>query len=154
VIWASSVPDAINGLVAALTGSSNLDAVRVFDGPAVTGSSATEVITVGYNGGQDDDAVDGALALEGAARSSSRERYVIRCAASVVKGSGQITDARSRAYELVGYVGAALAADKTLGNAVMSASIGGTRLRQSQDSRGAAATVLFEVMIDAFTRRS
>lgn len=151
--WASTVPDAIDGLLAALRGSAALDGVAVFDGPVVSGSTAMEVITVGYTGGEDEDSVDATEAIAGLSVQQSRERYVVRCAASVRNGSADMTAARTRAYELLGYIGHALAADKTLGGAVMKATLGAHVLRQAQDSRGAVATVVFEVAVDAMTRR-
>lgn len=153
VSWASTVPDAIAGLLAALRGSAALDGVAVFDGPVVNGSTAMEVITVGYTGGEDEDSADATEAIAGLSVQQQRERYVVRCAASVRNGSADMAAARTRAYELVGYVGGVLTADKTLGGAVMKASLGAATLRQAQDSRGALATVVFEVAVDAMTRR-
>lgn len=151
--WASTAPAAIAGLVATLGGSAVLDGVAVFDGPVVNGSTAVEVITVGYTGGEDEDSADATEAIAGLSVQQSRERYVVRCAASVRNGSADMAAARNRAYDLLGYVGEALAGDKTLSGAVMKAMLGAHTLRQAQDSRGALATVVFEVAVDAFTRR-
>jgi hypothetical protein len=150
--WASTVPDALNGLLVALRGTAALDGVAVFDGPVVSGSTAMEVITVGYTGGEDEDSADATEAITGLSVQQQRERYTVRCAASVRNGSADLAAARNRAYELLGYVGGALAADKRLGGAVMMASLGAHQLRQAQDSRGALATVVFEVAVDAMTR--
>lgn len=150
--WASSVPDTIAGLVAALQGSAVLDGVLVLDGPVVTASSAQEVITVGYTGDEDEDAAEVAYGPQGLSTARSRETYRIRCAASVRNGSGDMAAARGRAYELLAYAGQTLAADKTLGGAAMKAVLGSAALRQAQDAKGAVATVIFEVAVDAFTK--
>lgn len=152
--WASTQPAAIDALVAALRNTTRLDPQIVLDGPTVSGASMSEAVTVGWTGDETDTtAVDGTLVQEGAAVEPSREQFTITCAASVVRGGGDITAARARAYELLSAVGAVLAADKTLGGVVMSARVGEVTLTQAQPTRGAVAVVVFGVVCDAYTRR-
>lgn len=152
--WASTVPTAITGLVEALRAVPDLAGI-VHDGPEMSNGSATEYIAVGFLGAnaEDDTAVEGNLAIEGMATSPNRETYTVRCSAQAVDGGTDITAARGRVYDLLAQVGAGLAADTTLGGAVMQASIGDVSLAQTQDSRGAVATLAFGVDCAAYTVR-
>lgn len=153
--WTSSVPNAIDALVQAFTTTPELDGVAVYDGPVVTQAGKLEAITVGFNGDETPgaSAVDGQSSREGLAIGRDREQYTIQCSASVLNGSGDISAARRRAYELYGLVGGVLAADQRLGGAVMTTQLGAARLVQDQTADGAVATVEFGIDCDAFTRR-
>lgn len=151
--WASTVPAAMTALLAAFRAAPGLAGTDVRDGPVVTASAASEVVIVGWYGQMTDElAVEGALAMEGLAAEPDREQYVIRCAILAGSGDGNMTAARTRAYELAAACGAAVAADRTLGGAVMSAYVTSQSLRQEQrQSGGAVATVEFGVGCDAYT---
>ncbi|MFD1656995.1 hypothetical protein ACFSL4_01775 [Streptomyces caeni] len=151
IAWESTVPAAIDGLVAAFTTAEGLAGVVVLDGPEVREPSAMEVVSVGYPGADDEFAVDGSVSADGMASSPDLERYSVQCAAAVLDGSGNVRAARQRVYALVAACGEAIARDRTLGGAVLQATIGSTSLRQTQDSRGVTATVVFSVDCDAFT---
>jgi hypothetical protein len=152
--WMSTVPDALDALVAAFRGAPGLADVTVFDGPTVTASAQQEAITVGDDGDQEDPtAVEGQNTREGLAAAPDREQYGIRCAVIVQDGSGNISAARRRAYQLLGEVGDVLAADQRLGGAVMMAQLGASTLAQGQDEDGATATISFNIEVDAFSRR-
>lgn len=151
--WASTAPAAIAGLVAVLAASPDLAGVGLRDGPRVVADGATEVVTVGFTDEDNPAVVDGSMTYEGLAVAPLRETYSVRCAAVVRRGSGDITDARGRAYELLAAVGGVLAADKTLGGVALSARVGDVTLSQDQTSKGAAATVAFSVDVDAYTTR-
>ncbi|MFI0897068.1 hypothetical protein [Streptomyces sp. NPDC020983] len=153
MVWQSTVPDALDALVAALRAAPGLADVTVFDGPVVTASGQVEAITVGAGDEEDPTAVEGQNAREGLAPMPDREQYTIRCAALVLNGAGNMPAARRRVYQLLGEVGGVLAADQRLGGVVMMARLGTSTLTQVQDETGAAATVAFAVEIDAFTRR-
>lgn len=151
-MWASTVPAAIDGLVAMWSDSTALQGVTVVDGPRVSGATLKEALIVGWEGDDSTEAVTGGLSSGGLELSPDREQYTINCAASVLRAAKQMADARRRAYELFGFAAAELALDKTLRGAVMAARLGSMTLTQTQDSRGAVATVTFGVDVDAFTR--
>jgi hypothetical protein len=158
--WASTVPEALNGLLAAFRGSDDLTPpVAVRDGPVVTGSQADEVVIVGWTGIDGDDvAVETTDTTEGLSGNPDREQYQIRCAAMALSasgkdGSGDLRAARARAYALHAACGAAIAADRKLGGAVMRASVGDHSLHQDAMQRGQRAIVEFMVTADAFTGR-
>ncbi|MGH3504018.1 MAG: hypothetical protein ACRDQA_24445 [Nocardioidaceae bacterium] len=147
--WQSSLPVAVNALVAQLSADSTLAAI-VHDGPELR-DTGNEVVAVGYSGDDGDTAAEGSFSREGLALEPDRERYSIHCAVSVLNGAADTGKARARAYELFAVVGKVLAADKTLGDAVMSASLGGWSLSTPQTESGAVATITFNVEIDAYT---
>jgi hypothetical protein len=154
--WSSSVPAAIAGLVAAFRTSTALGVagVPVRDGPELTAEPSTEAVAVGYRGGdQGQDVVTGTASPEGLAVLPDRERYAITCCAEVLDTGSNITAARIRAYQLHAACGAAVAADHTLGKAVLRASVGIGSLQQQQTADGALARVTFPVNIDAYTSR-
>lgn len=151
----SSVPAAIAGLVTAFRTSTGLGAagVPVRDGPELTAAAGLEAVAAGYSGDQNTSVVTGTASPEGLAGLPDRERYAVTCCAEVIDKNGDITAARTRAYALHAACGAAIAADHTLGGAVLRASIGIGSLQQTQTQAGALARVVFPVNIDAFTSR-
>lgn len=151
--WASSVPGALDALVAALRAAPGLADVMVFDGPVVTDSGQLEAVTVGVGDQEDPTAVEGQNARDGLAAAPDREQYTIRCAVIVRTGTGDISPARRRAYQLLGEIGGVLAADQRLGGAVMIAQLGSWTLSQEQAGTGAQATLSFNVDVDSFSRR-
>ena len=153
--YSSSVPAAITALVAAFTGSPSLGiaGVPVYDGPVLTAAGGAEAVAVGYTGDQNQDSVTGTAAPEGLGVLPDRERYAVTCCAEVIDAGGNLTAARTRAYQLHAACGAAIALDHTLGGAVLRASIGIGSLRQQQTTAGARALVTFPVNCDAYTSR-
>lgn len=147
--WTSTVPAAIDGLVAAF-GTIPLTGGAVVDGPRVGGATLQEVLIVGWTEDSAESAA-GTTALASYSLEQQRETYTVPCAVSVLRGSGQISVARGRAFEVYSAAAAILADDKTVGGVVMSARPGAVSLMQTQDSRGAVATVAFTVAVDAFT---
>lgn len=149
--WASTAPDAIAALVSLV--KAQLDPSSVLDGPTPGNSALQEAVTVGF---EDEDVaavVEAETPTEGLGGNPDRERYSITCKAEVLRGSGHIADARARAYELLGVVGAAVKANQALGGAVVRAWVGTHVLRQMQDQRGARAEVRFTVDVDTYTKR-
>jgi hypothetical protein len=161
--WASTVPAALAGLVAAFRAAPGLDGVLILDGPEVTAAPVPEAITVGFTGqrmshtGAYPEAAsvdaEGDTALAGMALSGQEETYTVHNMVAVRDGSTDIAAARIRAYELLAACGAALTADKTLGGAVAMARITTSSLTQDQTQRGALATIMFDVAVNAYTRR-
>ena len=153
--YASSVPAAITALVTAFRTSPvlGLAGVPVRDGPQLVSATDAEAIAVGYTGDQAEDVVTGAASPEGLAVLPDRERYAILCAAEVIDPGSDLAAARARAYALHAACGAAIAADHTLGRAVLRASIGMGSLQQQQTPGGALARVVFPVNVEAFTGR-
>ena len=152
--WAPTAPAAISGLLTAFAAEPGLAGVEIHDGPAVTASAALEAVIVGWYGIKGDAlSVEAEITSAGLTAHPGREVYAILCAVMVRDGSGDIAAARARAYALVSACGSAIAADQTLGRAVMIARLGRVSLQQMQDDHGALAVIEFTVPCDAFTGR-
>jgi len=157
VTYSSSVPAAIAALVAGFKASAALGGagVLVLDGPSLTAPGGQEAVAVGYAGdpAQAQPAVTGTAVPEGGAVLPARERYAVTCVIEVADPGGDIAAARTRAYALHAACGAAVAADHTLGGAVLNAWLGTGTLTQQQTTAGALARVVFGVSVDAYTGR-
>jgi hypothetical protein len=152
--YASSVPAVLPALVAAFKGwpSLGVAGVPVRYGPELTQASGSEAVAVGYTGDQNENVVSGTASPEGMAVLPERERYAVMCAVEVTDPAADIPAAVARAYALHAACGAAIAADHTLGRAVLMASVGIGSLRMQQ-ANGALARVVFPVNVDAYTSR-
>jgi hypothetical protein len=153
--YASSVPAAVAALVTAFRTwpGLGLAGVPVRDGPELSQESGLEAVAVGYTGDAAEDVVAGTASPEGLAVLPDRERYAVTCAIEVIDPGAGVAAARARAYVLHAECGAAIAADHTLGKAVLRASLGIGSLQQQQTEAGARARVVFPVSIDAYTGR-
>jgi hypothetical protein len=151
----STVPAVIAALAAAFRASTalGLAGVPVRNGPELTAAPGVEAVAVGYTGNQDENVVTGTATPEGMAVLPDRERYTVMCAVEVVDPDGNPAPAQARAYALHAACGQAIAADHTLGKAVLRASTGFGALQQKQTAGGALARVVFPVNVDAYTSR-
>lgn len=161
--WSPTPPAAIAGLITAFQTWPGLAGVDVWDGPKVTEADAKQVIAVGFTGSRmsttgvypepTTPAVEFTANYEGLAVIPLNEQYTVRSLLAVLNGSSDITAARTDAYGLLAACVSALAADKTLGQAVATARVGAHTLVQEQAPKGAIATIYFDVEITAWTKR-
>lgn len=162
--WATTVPAALEGLVAALRAAPGLEGVDVYDGPVVSESKATAAISVGFTGermsqtGAYPETTEAAVEVSSAPASlagpaDQAEQYTVQNMLAVLDGSRDVTAARTRAYKLLAAAGQAVTGDKTLGGAVAMARPGDHSLTQEQGQRGALVTIMFEVTVSAWTSR-
>ena len=151
--WAGTYPAAVAGLVTAWQRAYPLQGVELRNGPQLTNPQAQEVLTAAYTSLEDDTAADGEWTPEGLAGVPDREQYTIACAVSVLNGDGDVVAARARVFALAAAAGDAIAADATLGGAVMNAWMGSWTVREDAADPGMVATVRFGVRIDAYTNR-
>lgn len=153
-MWASKAPDLIAALVQRFTAWPELvDAeVAVRDGPQIASEAVDEVLTVGYTAVPGETDVESEITLDGLGN-PDRELCTIRCTVGAILGSGNLVEARARAYELLAMAGSAIASDRTLNRLAMRAQITSLALEQSQLSTGAQAVIVFTVECDCFTTR-
>jgi hypothetical protein len=161
VSYGLTAPAAMSNLVAMLNAASVLKGtasdgsdVQVKDGNENTEPGALDVISVGWQGPDEDDtAADGGLSGEDYEAVRDRETYSIRCALATLDGDNVIPAGRARAFTLLGAVGQVIAADSTLRGAVMAAQLGTWSLRQDNTDAGTVTRIVFTVDCDAFTNR-
>lgn len=151
--WTSRLPAAMDALGVTFAEWPGLGGggVTVRDGPSTSQATVKEVVSVGFTGGEDESDAESTLLTEGLGGDVDREQFTIRCAAAVLRGSDDVSGARKRAYELLVEAGAAIAANRTLGGAVMRAMISSHSLTMDLATNGAQAMVVFEVSCDAYT---
>lgn len=144
----STVPAVLDVIVAAVR--SALPGVDVWDGQPVKGTE-DDVICIGFTSRPGEAAVESTITREQMATDPSRESYDITCLASSWKGEqDDPVVVRDGAYALVDAVVGALARDATLDALVMRAMLSTQAFAPEQTTRGAVATVMFVIHIDAF----
>lgn len=148
--WQSRVPAVLDALVSIWSAAPGLGDI-VQDGPIPLQGAGTEVLTVGYDGGQEGISVDGALEFASLCPEPQREAFTVVCLIAVLNGSGDVRAARVRAYELLSAASAAVTADITLGGVVIEAGVTSQSLRQLQADNGALVKLGFSIACDAFT---
>ncbi|MCT9932449.1 hypothetical protein N5079_19800 [Planotetraspora sp. A-T 1434] len=145
----SRAPAVIDALVALLQAAPGLSGVTVFDGPTVTAASIRDLITVGWDGDDDnDEAVQSDQAWAGLGAKSKDETLLITCAAIAWRGETDVKPVRDRAYALVGEVETALRSDPSLGfppPTTVAFATGNAYQRQTDG--GAEARVVFTVAV-------
>lgn len=149
--WASTLPAAIDGLMAVFSAAPALSGVVVSDGASVAAASTAKLLAVGFSVGGDDLSATLSIGPEDFSGAREREDYDILCAASVVTGDADQSLSRTAVFAIYAAAYEAVRSDPTLGGAVMRARPGDFTLHQSASSRGRAATVQFTVSVTAFT---
>lgn len=142
----SSVPRAIDGLIANLKADKQMASVAIIDGQPTT-ELPGDYLAIGYaddssasiTGGQN-------TALLGNLR--REETYAIACEASSWVGSTVMKTARDRAFAILGHVERIVRADGTLSGAVMFADFGSSvDVAQVQTQQGAVVTISFNITV-------
>lgn len=151
--WTSTVPAAIDALVQAFAVAPGLEGVQVQDGPAVASQAAIRVLSVGWAGLFGEAVVDAQSSPDSLAGSRSAEEYTIRCTAAVLMGSTGVQPARNTVYAIFNAAGAEIVRDQTLGHTVTRAYVGAHSLVPEQTDKGVQMNLVFEVNVEAFTRR-
>lgn len=149
----STVPLVLAKLVA-LSRAVLPEAVDVFDGQPDR-DVPDECVVIGFTGNPLEAAVEDTRSVEEISRERDRERYAITCLATSWLGEDYpMEEVRDHAFALVDLIAAKVAEDHTLGGLVMRTRVSSVALAQMQSDTGAVATIMFEVSIDAFTRRA
>ena len=143
--WGSTAAAAMDGLIATLQPVS----ARVIDSAVVSNASGPEVVNVGW---QTEDQLAIEATVDPDVPAADLEKYTINNAVRVLKAKDLVA-ARVRALALLGEVGTAIKADRTLGGSVMRAWISAWSFELSQGRGGALATILFSVDCDEISPR-
>lgn len=143
----SRAPAVLDALVALCGSAAGLDGVTIHDGPQVTSAPLKEVITIGWDGDEDnDEAVQSQQAWAAIGQKAKDETLQIPCAAIAWRGDTNIKAVRDRAYELLGEVEDALRADPSLGfppPTIVAMTTGNAYQRQTD--KGAQCRVMFTI---------
>lgn len=154
---ATAIPAALAGLLAQIRSAVDLTAVSVHDGKP-EGDILPDWIAVGYNPTEGASAVDFAREWGGIGAQRVNEAFAIHC--TLRCGGGDADDEseldyRTRAFDLLDLVIAAVAADYTLGASVREAAVLGTgALEVADTSKGAVAGLRFRVECEATINQS
>jgi hypothetical protein len=155
-MWGDRAPDILAALLQLFTTSPNLGAatpaVQIFDGPTVTDETAPEILMVGWSGGDGEPDAESTMSPDGMT-TTDRELCSVRCGISVIDGGTDMAPPRARAYELLRFAGAALAADRSLGGIALRAMITSVTYTPRQTAQGAQVDLVFTIACDAFTNR-
>lgn len=143
----SRAPAVIDELVTRLRAAAALADVAVHDGPEVTSAPLKEVVTVGWDGDENnDEAVQSQQEWASIGQKAKNETFQIPCAAIAWRGDTNIRAARVRAYELVAAVEDVLRVDPALGfpPPTIVAMVTGNAV-QRQTDKGAQCRVVFTI---------
>lgn len=147
----STVPAVLDAILALLRASPDLSGVQVVDGQPLR--TDPDVVCIGFTGNAGESSVESTRTVEQLKRQPDREQYEITSLASSWSGATDPVAVRNRAYELLDVVAAELAKDPRLGGLVTEVRLSSDRFAQEQTSKGAVATVMFTITVNAFTRR-
>ena len=140
---ATSIPAVLDALVQKFRATAG---VQVIDGQPLRDDIEPDVIVVGYSPVQPSvDAAEYTPEIRG-----EIERFDVACLASSWSDQQSAKVVRDRVFGLYDSVDGALAADPTLGGAVIRALVRVLGLDQAQTDKGATATIEFTVRVDGF----
>lgn len=143
----SSIPYAIDGIIATLKAASGLRGVEILDGEPTT-NTPKDFVAVGFaeDGG---DVVSGYQQILAMGNVLRDEQYDVNCRVSAWIGGTDMKKVRDRAFELFAAVESALKSAKTLGDVVTFAQINPVSFAQYQSDQGAIADIDFAVSVRA-----
>jgi hypothetical protein len=143
---ASTIPAAIDGLIAALKTNTQLSSVQVIDGQPTTDLPGDYVL-IGF--GDDSGAsVSGTQTPASLGNLRRSEQYTINCEVSAWQGSTNMKIVRDRAFQILASVEDVVRSNATFGGAVMFADFGqNIDLNQIQTAQGAVAVIKFTISI-------
>ena len=142
----STIPAAIDGLIAALKSNTHLSSVQVIDGQPTTDLPG-DYILIGF--GDDTGAsVTGSQVPASLGNLRRAETYTINCEISAWQGSTNMKIVRDRAFYILAAVEDVVRSNATLNAAVMFADFGqNIDLNQIQTTQGAVAVIKFTISI-------
>ena len=142
----SSIPKAIDGLIANLKADKSFAAVTILDGQPTT-ELPGDYVAIGFSDGEGV-SISGSQDPSTLGNSRRQERYSISCEVSSWIGSSNMKTARDRAFAILANVENVIRADGTLKGAVIFADFGSSiNVSQIQTSQGAVVTIAFDIAI-------
>lgn len=142
----STIPAAIDGLLAVLAASTSLRGVTIFDGAPLT-DTAKDFIAVGFV--EDGAAIEAQQTPRGLGNLRRGESFTISCVVSSWRGGTVAKTVRDRAFELFGFVEDAVRAGGTLSGSVIFGEITQSSVSQYQTDMGAVCDIQFTVSCES-----
>ena len=142
----STVPDAVDGLLALLTASTALRGVQIIDGQP-TQTPTKDVVAVGY--AEDGAAITTSQTPRGLGNQRRAETFDIACTISAWTGAMVAKTVRDRAFAIFDACETAIVAGATLGGAVIYAGVTQTSVSQYQTDQGAVCDLVFTVSCES-----
>ena len=142
----STIPAALDNLIAALRSETQLSGVQIIDGQPITDLPG-DFILVGF--GDDTGAsVSGSQVPASLGNLRRAEQFTINCEISAWQGSTEMKIVRDRAFQILGCVEDVVRANASLNDAVIFSDFGQSiDLNQIQTAQGAVAVIKFTIAI-------
>lgn len=147
-MFTSTIPAAIDGLLATLRAAAGLSGVDIHDGPPMTAENP-DYVCVGFDPLDPLTSVEGGQVPASLGNRAREESYEIVGSLAAWSGDELMSARRARAMALFAAVEAAVRADITLGGTVRTAQIASYSLLQEQTDKGASAGVRFRIACSA-----
>lgn len=144
----SSIPAAIDALVASLKGAAGLSGVDVFDGEP-TSAEHPDFVCVGHDPLDPLNAVEGSQTPASLGNRAREESYDILCSLAARSGDKSMSTRRARALELFAAIETVVRSNVTLNGTVRTAQVGSYTLVQEQTDQGPSAGLRFRIACSA-----
>ena len=142
----STIPTAIDGLIAIFAASADLYGVQIFDGQPTTNTDK-DCIAVGYV--EDGAAVDFTQTPRGLGNLRREEKFTIACTIISWRGSTVAKTVRDRAFALFNACQTAVSTGGTLSSSVIFGEVTQGSVSQFQTDQGAECNVVFTVSAES-----
>lgn len=142
----SSIPRAIDGLLAILKEDKAFAAVSIIDGQPTTDLPG-DYVAIGFSD-ESSASITGSQDIAALGNLRRDEKYTIACEVSSWVGSTVMKTARDRAFTILAHVERVVRANGTLNGAVMFADFGSSvTASQVQTTSGAVVTIVFDISV-------
>ena len=144
----SALPSFINAVITRLKADSNLSAVRIFDGIEIDQSYPGDAVCIGHDGNMEGDEVVASNFTQeyrnlGAV--GKFENGIVNCSMWAWDGSTDISDRRTRAMQVLGYVENSIRSDVSFSGVVIYSGLETAQMSYRQTTGGAAVVINFSL---------
>lgn len=159
----STIPAAVENILAMFAASPLLAGVDIINGPSVTveggtvpgTTSSDKVIWVGWSPNPlVTSAVEVHTVQEGLGGTRDREQYTVHCCTGYIDHDSNMDNAQAQAFSLTAAAREIIAVNRTLSGLQAIARFGAGTITSSQDKNGAKVEVEFDIDVDSYTSYS
>jgi hypothetical protein len=149
----TAFPAVVAGIISQLKASSDLSAVRIFDGIEVDSTYPGDFIAVGHDGSDDGDvtAVSLTQTYDQIGAKKMFEDGSVDCFLASWDGTTDLTSRRTRAFALMSAVDTAIRLDPSLSGSCLFAGIAQSTTSYRQTNAGVAVVISFTITYKART---